>query len=135
MTALAASRATEEWGAITLRSYKQGTTAIYKGGMVMINAAGWAVPAADTAGAKGVVGIATKDSPAAVTNGDKYVEVATGLFKLPATSITQAMLVDQMYVVDDQTFDDGTGTNSIKAGKLLHFESVTEGWLLINRTP
>ena len=35
---------------------------------------------------------------------------------------------DDMYSVDDQTFDETT-TNSIKVGKLAKYVSATEGWL------
>jgi len=39
------------------------------------------------------------------------------------------MLGEMMYVVDDQTVDDAVGTNAIKAGTLVDYESATSGWI------
>ena len=109
------------------------TTTIYAGSMVAINSAGHAVPAADTASFK-VVGIArARVDNSAGAAGDLWVEVAAPVIAdLPATSITQAMVGTKMYVVDDQTFDDATGTNSIIAGVLVEFVSTTRGKVWID---
>lgn len=133
MTALAAARQTDKQLLGELRRYPQAAVKIWKGSLVAINAAGFATPATDTTGLS-VVGVAYKTYEAPSSAGDNDVEVQVGVFKFAATSITQAMLGENMYVVDDQTFDDTLGTNGIKAGRLVKFVSTTEGWLFIDGT-
>lgn len=132
--ALSADRSTAR-KEIQLLGYPVATnTVIYKGSLVAINAGGYAVPAADTAGFLGVAGVAEEyvsNNPGA--NGAKKIRVRSGCaFDLAATSITQAMVGTPMVVVDDQTFDDPAGaTNDIPAGKLVQFISTTRGMLFI----
>jgi predicted RecA/RadA family phage recombinase len=104
---------------------------IYAGTLVCVDTAGYAKAAADGAGLK-VVGVAdvTVDNTGGAS-GDKSIKVRRGVFKLPAASITQAMVGKLMYVVDDQTVDDAKGTNGVKAGRLVEFLSTTEGWIEI----
>ena len=135
MAALTADRITEKKMTFNEKAYpvKDGAK-IFAGSLVAIQADGHAVPASDAAATK-VVGlaIATVDNTAGA-DGDLLVRVESGLFLLPATSITQAMVGSVMYVVDDQTFDDVLGTNGVKAGRLLEFVSTTEGWLYVEPT-
>jgi hypothetical protein len=109
-------------------------TTIYKGGMVCLGTTGYAIPATDTAGLK-VLGVAdeTVISPASDDDGDKKIRVRSGeMYDFAATSITQAMLGDVMYVVDDETFDDAAGaTNEVPAGILSEFISTTRGKIFI----
>lgn len=110
-------------------------TVIYAGSLVMADSSGYAVPGADTAGAKflGVAMEYVKNNPGA--NGAKTVRVRQrGVFDFKASSITQAMLGDMMYLVDDETFDDAAGpTNDIPCGKLVKFVSTTRGWIDIGK--
>ena len=131
MTVLAADRETAVKEG-KLKSYPAAVDIIYKGGLVAINAAGYACPAADTLGLR-VVGIADeKVDNSAGSAGDKDVRVRQGcLAKLVATSITQAMLGQIMYVADDQTFDDAS-TNLVPAGILVDYVSATSGWILVS---
>ena len=109
----------------------EAATQIYKGAQVCLNAAGYLVAAADTAGLR-FVGIAYEDV-LGTTQGVLFCRVHTeGVFKLPATSITQAMVGRLMYVVDDATVDESS-TNKICAGKLVEFVSTTEGWVDIGQ--
>ncbi len=109
----------------------KASTKIYAGTMVALDANGVALPAADAANLK-VVGIADVQADnSAGAAGDIKVKVRRGVFKLPASSITDAMVGKLMYVVDDQTFDDAKGTNGIKAGRLVERISNTEGWIEI----
>ncbi len=110
---------------------KQGQTAIWQGGMVMPNAGGFWVPAADAAGGQGVIGVASRSYAAQGADGREAVEALIGAFEFAATSITQAMEGQMMYVVDDSTFDDQPGTNAIKAGVLLRYISATRGVIWI----
>ena len=131
MAILAADRETAVKQGL-LKSYPAAVDIIYKGGLVAINAAGYACPAADTLGYR-VVGIADeKVDNSAGSAGDKDVRVRQGcLAKLVATSITQAMLGQIMYVADDQTFDDAS-TNLVPAGILVDYVSATSGWIFVS---
>jgi len=104
---------------------------IYEGGLVSVNSAGNAIPAADTASTL-FVGIAdeTVDNSAGAA-GAKNVRVKCGVEALyTASSITLAMTGGIMYIVDDQTIDDAAGpTNDIACGILTEFVSTTSGWV------
>ncbi len=107
------------------------STRIYKGTLVAIDNAGYATPATNAAN-KRVVGVA--DAEANNTGGASgaiNVVVREGVYRFAASSITQAMVGQMMYVVDDQTFDDAIGTAGIKAGRLVEFISTTEGWIFV----
>lgn len=132
MTALAADRNTQsKIGGIQVYPVDGGSV-IYKGAIVAVNAAGYLIPASDLAASK-VVGVADeKVDNGSGADGALNCRVVSGrAFKFAATSITQAMLGEMMYVVDDQTFDDTLGTNGIKVGRLVQYVSATEGWVHI----
>lgn len=135
MVALSAARETVHGDLPRLLRGQQGTAAHWKGGMLMINATGYYVPAADAAGSRGVVGVAAESYPAQATEGQQVVEPLIGLFDFNATSITKAMEGRVMYVVDDNTFDDSPGTNGVVAGILYRYISATRGILLIDGRP
>jgi hypothetical protein len=99
----------------------------FKGGIVAVNAAGYAVPASAATGLK-----AAGRSEREVDNtngaaGDRKVEVRHGIFlyanSLAGDAITIADRYTVCYLVDDQTVakTDGTGTRS-KAGKVVNVE-------------
>lgn len=131
MTAAAVDRNTDRKDA-GFKAYPVLTNVkIFKGTLVVIDAAGLAKPAVNAAGQK-VVGVA--DAQADNTGGASAairVIVRSGVYRFAASSITQAMVGQMMYVVDDQTFDDAIGTAGIKAGRLVDFVSVTEGWIQV----
>jgi hypothetical protein len=118
------------------RGYKTypvaATTKIHGGALVALNSGGFAVPAADAASLK-VVGVAAAQSDNSTgANGDKFVDCEAGIVaRFAASSITQAMVGQVMYVVDDNTFDDAVGTNGVKAGRLVDFVSTTDGWIAV----
>ena len=132
MTVLAADRETarKEGG---LKSYPCGVDIIYKGGMVGIGADGYAVAMPVAASAVGLrfAGVAyEKIDNSAGSAGDEKVRVYTeGLFLFTATSITQVMVGEMMYMVDDNIFDDVPGTYSIEVGILVDYVSATSGWI------
>lgn len=132
--ALSADRETKVRGTV-LREFSapvKASTKIYKGGLTARDSNGYAVPASDTAGLQ-TIGIAVKQADnSSGSDGDIRVTVRQGVFTLNATAITIAMTGTQMYVVDDETFDDATGTNSIKAGVLVEWISNTSGYLLVD---
>ena len=104
---------------------------IYSGAIVGVDSAGFAIPAANAASVK-VVGVAKAQADnTGGADGAIYVNVEEGLFQFPASSITQAMVGQNMYVVDDNTVDDVVGTAGVKAGRLLEFNSTGLGWIWI----
>lgn len=110
------------------------STKIYKGTLVAVDSNGYATPASDAAG-KRVVGVADAMADnSAGANGAINVIAREGVYRLAASSITQAMVGQMMYVVDDQTFDDAVGTNGIKAGRLVEYLSATEGWISVKES-
>ncbi len=108
---------------------------IYKGARVCVNTSGYLVPAADTGGYR-FAGIAFEKVDNTITGhaqGGLNCRVYTaGVFKLAATSITQAMVGRKMYIVDDATIDE-TSTNSVCVGTLVEYVSTTAGWVDIGQ--
>jgi hypothetical protein len=87
------------------------------------------VPAADATGYH-VIGIAYAQAVCGTVAGSVSVIVETGIYaRLVASSITQAMVGTMMFVVDDQTVDEATGTYGVRVGKLVEYISATEGWV------
>ncbi len=103
------------------------STKIYGGGITAVNAAGYALPAADAVGLK-VIGKAEEQvDNSSGANGDKTVEVRRKkafIFKNSGTNaVTIAHLFTNVYVEDDETVSSSGGTNSIVAGKCLDVTS------------
>lgn len=122
MVALAAARNTPRREPGVEGHPVKGATKIYQGGLVCLDATGWAVPGAvaTTLVARGRAE-ETVDNTGA--NGAKSVKVRQGIFlfanSAAGDAITRAEIGDDCYIVDDQTVakTDGTGTRS-KAGKI-----------------
>jgi hypothetical protein len=133
MTALSADRKVTVRGQVTITSYLvAASTTLYKGGLVAINAAGYAVPAADTSGLI-VVGVAQQkyDNSSGANGAIRCQVESDALFLMGATSIAQAAVPEVMYVADDQTVDETDPGNSVIAGKLTEVVSATSGWVYI----
>lgn len=133
MTALAANASRQYRGLPRVMKFLvAATTTIYKGGLVMIDADGFAIPGEDTASLN-VVGVAAEGVVNAGADGAKEVEVemdAEWLFT--ASSITDAMMSTIMALVDDNTIDDEAGaTNNRPVGILTQRVSNTQGWVYI----
>ena len=129
MTALSADRETARKEA-GYKSMLMGTDIIYKGGMVTVDADGKAVAGQATAGHK-FAGVAAEKVDDSAGAGTKWCKVYTeGLFLLVATSITQAMVGEMMYLTDDQTFDETPASGvAIPCGILVEYVSATSGWI------
>lgn len=122
--------------AVTIPTYKghvryqryrmAASTTIYAGERVMINSAGLAVPCAAAASNRGIVGIASKTVTSDGSTAT-YIVVMEGVFRLPGTSLTQAMVGTLVFGQADSSIG-ATGTNLPTAGMLLEFESATSGW-------
>ena len=130
MAALTQNRETDRKDGVLLAIPVKGATTIYKGALVAIDSGGYLVPASDAANLRGgLVAYEKKDNSAGADGAVKCRCYRKGVFLLDASSITQAMVGSMMYVVDDQTFDDATGTNGIMAGRLAEYVSATKGWI------
>jgi hypothetical protein len=101
-------------------------TTIYAGTMVSLNAAGNAIPAADTASTR-VVGRAASTVVNAGSAGDLSIVIERGAFKYnnsAANPVTIASIGLPCFVVDDNTVAVAAGpTNDIKAGIVLRVDS------------
>lgn len=99
---------------------------IYAGTLVAINAAGNAVPAADTAALK-VDGFATeaKDNTGGAA-GALTLDIERGIRRLnnsESNAVTVAEINQIVYVEDDQTVNKAGGTNHIAAGLCVDVDS------------
>lgn len=134
MTALARDASREKRGIGRVFHYPVKANAIlYKGAIVTIDVAGFAIAATDVATNK-VAGVAIEKVDATgFADGDKWIRVdADCEFLFAASSITQAMVGALMVIVDDNTVDDAAGaTNDISVGKLTQFVSTTSGWVYV----
>lgn len=97
------------------------------GKLAALNAAGYAVPAADAAGLKVIGRTEGAVDNSSGANGDKTIEVRRKkafLFANDGTNpVLQAHLFTDIYVKDDVTVSSNGGTNSIVAGKCVGIES------------
>ena len=135
MAALSKDRATPYREGIEVAYPVAAAVKIYAGSLVCANAAGFAAPAADTSGYR-LAGVALEQVDNLTgADGAKSVRLRRhGIFEFDAASITQAMVGDPMYAMDDHTFDDAAGpTNDVKVGVLVKYESATKGWIDIGR--
>lgn len=93
-------------------------TTIFKGSLVAVNAAGYVVPASDTAGLT-VIGVAQAQVVNAGAAGAAEVAVVTGVFKfanLGADPVVQADMHKAVRVADDNTVRNAGGAADIIAG-------------------
>jgi len=114
--------------------YPMAAVEIFAGSLVCINATGYAAPAADTVNFK-FAGVALEwiDNSGG-SPGDKKIRVRRdGIFQFDASSIAQASVGADMYVVNDHTFDESDPGQGIKCGKLVAVESSSLGWIAIGR--
>lgn len=132
MTACSADRNTTYREGMELAFPVKAATRIFAGSMVAVDSTGYAVPAASVVGHK-LMGIALEQADNSTgANGAVFIRVRTaGVFEFGAVSISQANVGADMYVVDDQTFDDVDPGQGIKCGKLAKFVSTTKGWIKI----
>lgn len=103
-------------------------TIIYAGALVAKNAAGYIVPASDTAALK-VVGVALEQvDNSAGANGAKSVSLGTGVFEFvnAAGAIVQAGAHGLCYAADDQSVSTAAAmVNDVIAGLVIAFTTTT----------
>jgi len=131
MTALATNKDTQYKEGAMLSFPVEDNVHIYKGALVCTNGAGYLTPGAATSG-NVLAGVAFEECDNTLTGhtqGGKTCRVLRhGVVLVGATSITQAMLGEMMYIVDDQTVDE-TAVTEINAGILVEYVSATAGWI------
>ena len=128
MAALSAARMTKSRSLGRKVSYlMKASTQIYAGGMVMINSAGTAEPAAAHANNHGVVGVAT-ESVLSTSAGERIV-VQEGIFLMDGDSLAQTACGDVVFADDDATVDETQASNCPKAGKMVEYVSSTSAWV------
>ena len=124
---LTEDRATVRKGTELLAVGVAGSTKLFGGGMVSVNAAGYAIPAVDTAATK-MAGV----SEAQVDNtdgidGDKQAIVRRGKVYIfdnsAANPVTLAHLFTDVFVEDDETVASST-TNNIVAGECVGVDAL-----------
>lgn len=127
MAALTKDRNTPEKSGDFLVLPVEANTVIYAGSLVALNAAGNVVPGSTATGLK-VAGRAEEyvnNNPG--TAGEKTVKILRGIFRYANSgtdSVTAANLLEDCYIVDDQTVARTHGTNTrSKAGKVLGVDS------------
>ncbi len=132
MAALTKDRNTTYREGIELDVPVKGNTRIFAGSLVAVDATGYAVPAGNTAGHR-FMGVALEQvDNRSGADGAATVRLRTcGVFEFEAVSISRANLGAEMYVVDDQTFDDADPGQGVKCGRLVKFVSATKGWIKI----
>lgn len=131
MTALSVDRNTTYRDGVEIELPVYQSVKIYAGSLVCVNGSGgYAIPAADASG-NIFMGVAMEQADnSSGSSGDITVRVRRkGVYKFGASSITQAMVGDLMYVVDDQTIDETSPGNSVVAGILVKYVSATVGWI------
>lgn len=132
MTALSANKALQsKCEGNIVRYLMKASTTIYAGGMVALDLNGLAVPAADTVGFKGVVGVATVKLVSAAT-GSSYITVQEGIFLVAGSSLAATQMGELVYVADDATVALSPGsTNLIRAGVLIEYVGASSAWVLV----
>jgi hypothetical protein len=135
MPALTKDRATPYRDGVEIEFPVAANTKIYAGSLVAANSSGYVVPAADTAGQKFLgVAMGQVDNTGGANGAKSVVVRRAGVFEFDALSITQNMVGDGMFLIDDHTFDDAAGAaNDIRCGVLVKYVSATKGWIDINK--
>lgn len=133
--ALSNPRSTLQRGRSLLVIPVAAATVIQQGGLVCVNAAGFAVPGSVATTLKAAGRAEETIDNSAGANGALSVKAQRGAFlykNSAADPIVQADLLNDCYVVDDETVAKTNGTNTrSKAGKILDIEA-TGVWVEIS---
>lgn len=120
MTALTENRYTKHRDGLITAHPVKASTKVYKGSLVCVDATGFAVAGADSAG-NTFVGMAIENADnSAGSDGTTNVRVQTmGVFSFAkGGSETQADVGSQLFIVDDQTVTSDSTINNIACGTL-----------------
>jgi hypothetical protein len=115
------------------RQFPLAAVKCYKGGLAMINAAGYITPAVAEASNAGIVGVFLKtvDNSAGAAGALNAVVQECDVLCV-AVSIAQTDVGTVMYALDDQTIDETQLANQPIAGRLVEYVSATSGWCAVS---
>lgn len=131
MTALTKDRSTVRRDGLTFRLGVAATAELFAGSMVALDATGFAVPAADTAGLI-VVGRAEESvDNGSGADGDLTIKVQEGVYLFASAGLDEADVGKPAFVSDDQTIVTTGATNNVHAGIIVAIESATEAWIRV----
>jgi len=133
MTALTADIVRRQRGTAQRIQYLvAASTTLFKGAMIQVNGAGFAVAATDSVGVLPVIGVAEsgKDNSSGLDGAEDIIILSGAQFLMAGLGLGQAQVGRTTFVADDNTVDPTT-TNSRPAGKLTEFVSSTSGWVYI----
>ncbi|TAN59652.1 hypothetical protein EPN18_10140 [bacterium] len=102
---------------------------IFAGSIGAVNAAGYAVPASDTAGLRVVGRVDSRVDNTGGADGALTVVMREGVFKFAGSGLTSADVGKQCYVVDDQTISVSSTVNNVFAGTIIAVDGATEAWV------
>ena len=131
MTAATNDIQTEVMDGVQLAFPVNGTSKIFAGTLVCVNADGHLVPGADTAGLifQGMA-LQYKDNTTGADGDLTCVVRRRGLVKMAIAAATQANVGDNVFLVDDQTCDfAGNTTNDIFCGIVAGYIDSTHVWV------
>ena len=129
--ALTSDKQIERTDGVQIAFPVNGTSKIYAGALVCVDADGYLVPGADTAGLI-FQGIAMQQRDnASGDDGDQLCVVRRrGLVKCAIAAATQANIGDSVFLVDDETVGlAATTTNDIYCGIIAGFVDATHVWV------
>jgi len=130
MTALADEKALKTRNLGDFRQFPLAAVKCYKGGLAMVNAAGFITPAVAEASNAGVRGVFTETiDNSGGSAGDLNAVIEECDVLCVAVSIAQTDVGTTMYALDDQTIDETQLTNQPKVGDLVEYVSATSGWV------
>lgn len=123
MTALSADKSIERFEGDMISLTVKAATTIYKGSLVTSDAAGYAIPAANTAGTF-FMGVAAERA----TAGTKVRVYRRGIFNFAAAGMAITDIGSRVYVGDSATVTTTVG-NGIYVGKITAVDSATSVWV------
>jgi hypothetical protein len=136
MTALSADKAAKTRNHGDTNRYPLGVDIFYNNALVMLNAAGYLVPAAAATDNNGVVGVfagPTTDNSGG-SAGDLSGDALECDVLVVAVGATQGDVGEPMYASDDQTVSSTNAGTEPVAGICLEYVSATAVWVRADRT-
>jgi predicted RecA/RadA family phage recombinase len=123
VTALSADKSVERYEGDLISLVVKANTTIYKGSLVTSDAAGYAIPAANTAGTF-FMGVAAEHG----TAGQTIRVYRKGIFNFVAANMAITDIGSRVYVGDSATVTKTVG-NGIYVGKIMAVDSATSVWV------
>lgn len=134
MAALIANRSTKRRENASTESHPVGAaTKIYQGAMVVLNAAGWAVPGVTATTVKPLGRAEHQADNSAGANGDINVRIRKGVLQFANSAsgdlITRADIGNSAYIVDDQTVAKTSGGSTRSVAGIIRDVDAAGVWV------